>query len=150
MPLIRIYKGGISLVVQWLRLHIPTAKGAGSIPGPGTKTPHAVRHGPQKRIYKRQTWLTFSEHMIMGSSVHTHSHTHTHTHTVLQSFGCSAPNIVFCGWIFEHTKVFPQSPFLIFTFKAVSHFSLTMHHTWHTYVNFWASRALPRGPSGTL
>ena len=55
MPLIRIYKGGISLVVQWLRLHIPTANGAGSIPGPGTKIPHAVRHGTKKRIYKRQT-----------------------------------------------------------------------------------------------
>ena len=52
MPLIRIYKGGISLVVQWLRLHIPTAKGAGLIPGLGTKIPHAVRHGTKKRIYK--------------------------------------------------------------------------------------------------
>ena len=50
MTLIRIYKGGISLVVQWLRLHMPNAKGAGSIPGPGTNIPHAVRHGPQKRI----------------------------------------------------------------------------------------------------
>ena len=31
-----------SLVVQWLRLSIPNAGGAGSIPGQGTKIPHAV------------------------------------------------------------------------------------------------------------
>ena len=32
---------GISLAVQWLRLCDPNAGGAGSIPGQGTKTPHA-------------------------------------------------------------------------------------------------------------
>jgi len=31
---------GPSLVVQWLRLHMSTAGGTGSIPGWGTKIPH--------------------------------------------------------------------------------------------------------------
>ena len=31
-------------MVQWLRLHASTAGGRGSIPGRGTKIPHAVRH----------------------------------------------------------------------------------------------------------
>ena len=34
-----------SLVVQWLRLSIPNAGGSGSIPGQGTKTPHAMQCG---------------------------------------------------------------------------------------------------------
>ena len=29
---------GTSLVVQWLRLHVPNAGGLGSIPGQGTRT----------------------------------------------------------------------------------------------------------------
>ena len=33
---------GTSLVVQWLRLRASTAGGEGSIPGPGTKIPHAA------------------------------------------------------------------------------------------------------------
>ena len=33
---------GTSLVVQWLRLHAHKAGGAGSIPGWGTKIPHAA------------------------------------------------------------------------------------------------------------
>ena len=32
---------GTSLVVQWLRLHALNAGGPGSIPGQGTKIPHA-------------------------------------------------------------------------------------------------------------
>ena len=32
---------GTSLAIQWLRLHVPTVGGMGSIPGPGTKIPHA-------------------------------------------------------------------------------------------------------------
>ena len=32
---------GISLVIQWLRLRIPNARGLGSIPGQGTKILHA-------------------------------------------------------------------------------------------------------------
>ena len=33
---------GTSLVVQCLRLHAPNAGVSGSIPGPGSKTPHAT------------------------------------------------------------------------------------------------------------
>ena len=34
----------ISLVVQWLRLCTPNAGDTGSIPGWGTKIPHAIGH----------------------------------------------------------------------------------------------------------
>ena len=34
---VNVNLGGISLVVQWLRLHAPNAGGPGSIPGQGTK-----------------------------------------------------------------------------------------------------------------
>ena len=36
-------------MVQWLRLHAPTAGGTGSIPGRGTKTPHAAQYGQKKK-----------------------------------------------------------------------------------------------------
>ena len=36
---------GTSLAVQWLRLQASTSGGAGSIPGQGTKIPHAPWHG---------------------------------------------------------------------------------------------------------
>ena len=36
---------GTSLVIQWLGLHAFTAQGPGSIPGRGTKIPHATRRG---------------------------------------------------------------------------------------------------------
>ena len=35
---------GTSLVAQWLRLCASNADGVGSIPGQGTKTPHATKH----------------------------------------------------------------------------------------------------------
>ena len=35
-------------MVQWLRLHAPTAEGMGSIPGGGTKIPQAARYGQKK------------------------------------------------------------------------------------------------------
>ena len=41
---------GTSLVVQWLRLHASNAGGTGSIPGWGTKIPHALWSG-QKKIF---------------------------------------------------------------------------------------------------
>ena len=41
------------LVVQWLRLHAPTAEGAGSIPGQGTKIPHAA--GQKQQQQQKQT-----------------------------------------------------------------------------------------------
>ena len=39
----RIARWGISLVVQWLRLHTCTVGGEGSIPGLGTKIPQAMQ-----------------------------------------------------------------------------------------------------------
>ena len=36
--------GGTSLTVQWLRLHASTPGSMGSIPGQGTKIPHAIWH----------------------------------------------------------------------------------------------------------
>ena len=41
--------GETSLAVQWLRLHAPNAQGIGSIPGWGTKIPHAVLCGQKKK-----------------------------------------------------------------------------------------------------
>ena len=41
-------KIGTSLVVQWLRLYASNAGGAGSIPGWGTKIPHATGHKHSK------------------------------------------------------------------------------------------------------
>ena len=41
---------GTSLVVQWLRLHVPTAGGMGSILGQGTKIPHASWFGPINKL----------------------------------------------------------------------------------------------------
>ena len=40
---------GASLVVQWLELHASTAGDTDSIPGGGTKIPHAVQCGKKKR-----------------------------------------------------------------------------------------------------
>ena len=39
-----------SLEGQWLRLHAPNAGGGGSIPGQGTKIPHATQQGQKKKI----------------------------------------------------------------------------------------------------
>lgn len=39
--LIKLLNRGTSLAIQWLRLHASTPRGAGSIPGWGTKIPHA-------------------------------------------------------------------------------------------------------------
>ena len=40
-------RGGTSLMVQWLQLRAPNAGGMGSIPGWGTKIPHATQRGPK-------------------------------------------------------------------------------------------------------
>ena len=39
---------GTSLAVQWLRLHASNARGVGSIPGQGTKCPHAAAKKKKK------------------------------------------------------------------------------------------------------
>ena len=50
---------GTSLAVQWLRLHASTAGGAGSIPGRGTKIPHAAWHSQKNEkensLYNKKT-----------------------------------------------------------------------------------------------
>ena len=44
---------GNSLAVQWLGLEAVTAKGPGSVPSLGTKTPRTSRHGQKKRKTKK-------------------------------------------------------------------------------------------------
>ena len=43
---------GASLLVQWLRLHATSAGGTGSIPGQGTKIPHAACCSQKIRFQK--------------------------------------------------------------------------------------------------
>ena len=51
---IRKGQTGASLVVQWLRLCAPNARGMGLIDGQGTKIPHAAKCS-QKKTRKGQT-----------------------------------------------------------------------------------------------
>ena len=52
-PCTRIRRLRTSLAVQWLRLHATTAGGTGSIPGQGTKIPHATWQGQKKKKFKK-------------------------------------------------------------------------------------------------
>ena len=45
---------GTSLAVQWLRFRASSAGGAGSIPGLGTKIPHAARPKKLKKKKKKK------------------------------------------------------------------------------------------------
>ena len=59
---------GTSLVVQWLRLCTSTAGGMGSIPGRGTKIPHATWHGLKKKKERKREKgrdLTHTEEKVM-------------------------------------------------------------------------------------
>ena len=44
---------GTSLAVQGLRLHASNAGGTGSIPGQGTKIPHAKQHSQKTKKKKK-------------------------------------------------------------------------------------------------
>ena len=44
-----------SLVIRWLRFHIASAEGMGSIPSLGTGIPHAMWHGQKIKINKWNT-----------------------------------------------------------------------------------------------
>ena len=44
---------GTCLVVQWLRLHTPNARGRGLIPGRGTKMPHAAANKTEEELMER-------------------------------------------------------------------------------------------------
>ena len=50
---------GISLTVQWLRLHVSNAGGSGSIPSQGTKIRHAVQCG--QKVKRRKEKLRLKE-----------------------------------------------------------------------------------------
>ena len=54
LVLIRRDRTGTSLAVQWLRLRASTARGMGSIPGQGTKIPHATWHGQKIKKKKKR------------------------------------------------------------------------------------------------
>ena len=64
--IIKVFHLGASVVVQWLRLCTSTVQGLGSIPGWGTKIPHAAHCGPPK-IFFHLIWrkkLEFQTHWI--------------------------------------------------------------------------------------
>ena len=50
----KVYNSGTSLVVQWLRLHVPNAGGGSSTTGWETKIPHAMGHSQKKKRYTLQ------------------------------------------------------------------------------------------------
>ena len=71
---------GTSLAVQWLRLCTSTAGGTGSIPGQGTKIPHAMQCNQKKKKkvaminmlrtlmeksiqHARKKWIMFKQNM---------------------------------------------------------------------------------------
>ena len=66
------WSAGTSLVVQWLGLHASNAGGAGSIPGPGTKIPHAMPKNPtcHKKKKRKKNWsiCIFGPYLATGSS----------------------------------------------------------------------------------
>ena len=72
---IKTHRSGTSLAAQWLRLHASSAGSISSIPGRGTKIPHAVQ--PKKKTQNKT-----KKHVDPN---HTHTHTHTHTFTGLPS-----------------------------------------------------------------
>ena len=62
-------KLGTSLVVQWLRLHASNAGGAGSLPGWGTKIPHAPQHGSAKKK-RNENSNVFTLHTVFLDDIH--------------------------------------------------------------------------------
>ena len=55
---------GTSLVVQWVRLGASTTGGTSSIPGQGTKIPHAMWQGQKKKIKIRARSASKENHNI--------------------------------------------------------------------------------------
>ena len=58
---------GTSLMVQWLRLHIPNAGDMGSIPGPVSKIPHATQQSPKNK--KQKGWIVASVYHNMPTEI---------------------------------------------------------------------------------
>ena len=65
--ILKLSNFGTSLVVQWLRLRASTAGGAGSIPGRGTKIPHAAWCGTPPH-QKKPSFLKMNK--IFGQTLH--------------------------------------------------------------------------------
>ena len=55
---------GTSLMVQWLRLHLPVQGGKGLIPGPRTKVPQTMGYNQKfkkkKEKYSKLSFLSYS------------------------------------------------------------------------------------------
>ena len=51
--ILKVMRGGSFLAVQWLGLHAPAAESLGSIPGWGTKIPHAAK---EKKVIITVYW----------------------------------------------------------------------------------------------
>ena len=62
--LINHANGGASLVVQWLRLHAPSAGGLGSTPGQETRP-----HIPQLRVYMLQVKISHTANKTRHSQI---------------------------------------------------------------------------------
>ena len=60
-------KWGISLVVQWLRLHAPNTGSPGLIPGWGTKIPRATRKSIRAATKTQHSWV--SKYVLKMKSV---------------------------------------------------------------------------------
>ena len=69
------YICGISMAVQWLRLHTSVAGGMGWIPGQGPRIPHATQHGkktpknlkpPNKQKTTKQNQYIFNVYNLMN------------------------------------------------------------------------------------
>ena len=59
---------GTSLVVQWLRFHDSNTGNAGSIPGRGTKIPHAAWRGQKNKANKQTALLyVFTSEFLSGT-----------------------------------------------------------------------------------
>ena len=58
---------GTFLAVQWLRFYASSSGGTGSVPGQGTKIPHATQHGKKKKKKK-----VFTELLLCTRKNHHH------------------------------------------------------------------------------
>ena len=53
-------------MVQWLRLSTSSGRGMGSIPGQGTKIPHATWHSKKKKVYNNKKETKYTEFSPYG------------------------------------------------------------------------------------
>ena len=67
--LIKVHDLGTSLVVQWLRLPASNAGSMSSIPGRGTKIPHAAQRGQKINQYFKILFLKFKTYLWLFISL---------------------------------------------------------------------------------